>query len=154
MALRDYGYIAKFFYGLISCLVVIQILLGFFWVLTNGFQTTVINWHKCLGLTILVLNALALLWLFCSRIKLMSAGVVPVLLYACLFALPLTGWISTTAAGNPPVFWGHTFAMPGVPFHTSFAILILELHGVFAGIFIALAVIYVLTKIKVRKRRR
>lgn len=67
--------------------------------------------HKSLGLTILALAALRLIWRACAGAPLpppdtprwqhLAAATSHWLLYALLFALPLSGWTFNSAAGYP-----------------------------------------------------
>jgi cytochrome b561 len=73
------------------------------------------NWHKWAGVTILVLSAVRLLWRLAHRPpapaampawQQRSAHAVHALLYALFFAVPLTGWAYSSAAGFPIVWFG------------------------------------------------
>ncbi len=73
------------------------------------------NWHKWLGISILVLSAVRLLW----RIMKPPPDDIPMrawqrkaahlthgALYVLFFAVPLSGWMYSTAAGFPVVVFG------------------------------------------------
>lgn len=73
------------------------------------------NWHKWLGISILVLSAVRLLW----RIMKSPPDDIPMgawqrkaahlthgALYVLFFAVPLSGWMYSTAAGFPVVVFG------------------------------------------------
>jgi cytochrome b561 len=78
------------------------------------------NWHKWAGVTILALSAARLLWRLSHRPPALPEGVlahmppwqrfahhaVHVLLYALFFAVPLSGWAYSSAAGFPIVWFG------------------------------------------------
>lgn len=73
------------------------------------------NWHKWAGVTILALSALRLLWRLTHRPpadlpmpgwQKFGAHAVHWLLYACFFAVPLSGWAYSSAAGFPIVWFG------------------------------------------------
>jgi cytochrome b561 len=78
------------------------------------------NWHKWAGITILLLSALRLLWRLSHRPPSLPAQVVSAmpawqrhahsmthtLLYLLFFAVPLTGWAYSSAAGFQVVWFG------------------------------------------------
>ena len=74
------------------------------------------SWHKWAGMTILLLSALRLLWrLWHPSPDLPSAmppwqrrlaGASHHLLYVLFFAIPLTGWLFSSASGFPVVYFG------------------------------------------------
>jgi len=73
------------------------------------------NWHKWAGMTILALSALRLLWRLAKRApadlampawQARAAHAVHFLLYLCFFAVPLSGWAYSSAAGFPIVWFG------------------------------------------------
>lgn len=73
------------------------------------------NWHKWAGVMILVLSALRLLWRLTHRPpapaampawQARTAHGVHLALYALFFALPLSGWAYSSAAGFPVVLFG------------------------------------------------
>ena len=76
----------------------------------------VYNWHKWVGVTVLVLASLRLLWRFTHRTPPLVASIPPlqrigahtahVLLYVLMFAMPLTGWIYSNFSGYPVVYLG------------------------------------------------
>ena len=73
------------------------------------------NWHKWAGVTILLLSALRLLWRLFNKPpadlpapawQLTAAHVTHWTLYAVFFAVPLSGWAYSSAAGFPIVWFG------------------------------------------------
>lgn len=73
------------------------------------------NWHKWAGVTILALSALRLLWRLTHRPpadlpmpawQAFGAHAVHGLLYLAFFAVPLSGWAYSSAAGFPVVWFG------------------------------------------------
>jgi cytochrome b561 len=73
------------------------------------------NWHKWAGVTILALSALRLLWSLTHRTpadlpmpawQLRAAHLIHGLLYLLFFAVPLSGWAYSSAAGFPIVWFG------------------------------------------------
>lgn len=78
------------------------------------------RWHKEFGLLILMLAIVRLTWRLRNitptlahlpRWENMAARTVHGLFYFFMFALPLSGWLLTSAAGLPPSFFGF-FVLP------------------------------------------
>lgn len=128
MAFRNtstiYGSVTKFFHWIIFFLVIGLLLVGFFVenIPDEATRYSVINAHKLSGLTTLILVTLWLLWSLVNpkpqlpvgtpKIQYILARTVHFLLYALLIAMPICGWVMTTASGHPPHFFGHVLALP------------------------------------------
>lgn len=79
-------------------------------------KITLILVHKALGMVALVLVALRLAWRVRSTLPRLAPGLpawqqvaarfVHLLFYALMFALPLTGWLMSSAGGYPVSFFG------------------------------------------------
>ncbi len=84
-------------------------------------KLVVYGWHKWIGLTIMVLTLVRLAWrwrhppptlpLRLARWEHVLAPAAHALLYLLLLAMPLSGWLMTSAAGLP-VFWFGLFQVP------------------------------------------
>jgi cytochrome b561 len=80
-----------------------------------------LNLHKSLGMTILVLAIIRLVWRLANPVPSLAglaatwerrlAGISHFLLYALLFAMPLSGWMMSSAR-NFPVSWFGQFQFP------------------------------------------
>lgn len=76
----------------------------------------VYSWHKWAGVTIFVLSAVRLAWRLAHPAPALpatlpgwqraAAGASHRLFYALFFAVPLTGWLFSSAAGFPTVWFG------------------------------------------------
>lgn len=74
------------------------------------------SWHKWLGVTVLALAVIRVLWRKANRPpappasmpqwQVKAADATHALLYLLIFAVPLTGYLYTTAAGVPVVYLG------------------------------------------------
>ncbi len=73
------------------------------------------SWHKWMGITVLVLAALRLGWRLVRRPppplpapawQQQIAELTHVLLYVLMFAVPLSGWLMSSAKGFPVVWFG------------------------------------------------
>lgn len=113
-----YGFIAQAFHWLIVVMLIVQYQLGSIaHDLPRGFDKLVLmSRHKSLGITILGLALLRLAWRFISKPPPAPADLHPLLrrlgrvthvvLYGLLFALPITGWLASSAANSPVSWWG------------------------------------------------
>ncbi len=76
----------------------------------------VYSWHKWAGITVLLLTVLRLVWRHVRPPPPLPATVTPLdrrlapwghaALYVLLFAMPITGWLMSSAAGIPVVLYG------------------------------------------------
>lgn len=86
----------------------------------------VYQWHKSLGLTVLILTLLRLFWRLTHRAPPLPPGMTAwerlaaksthVLFYVLIIALPLTGWVLVSASklGLPTLYW-NLFQWPHLP---------------------------------------
>src|SRR5215831_19278123 len=102
-----YGTVAMTFHWIIAILVVINVALGFWFanVMERGDPNLfmIVQTHKSIGLTVLVLSVLRLGWRLINPIPPMPAGMSPALvvaarfshamLYVFIIAVPLAGWV-------------------------------------------------------------
>jgi cytochrome b561 len=81
----------------------------------SDFKVRVYSVHEWIGLTVWMLTALRLIWRWrnpppppvpMARIQHLAAGAVHVLLYVVLFALPISGWMMSSAFAFPVVYLG------------------------------------------------
>ncbi|MBW4051317.1 MAG: hypothetical protein HIU85_07625 [Proteobacteria bacterium] len=118
-----WGSLSQFFHWLIVALILVQAALGLTGLLLPlGMEKlAVLARHKSIGLTILGLAALRLLWRWLNPTPPLQSNLKPherwlahfthVSLYILLFAMPLTGWIMSSARGFP-VSWFNLFQLP------------------------------------------
>ncbi|MBB2487090.1 cytochrome b [Mitsuaria sp. WAJ17] len=99
------------------------------------------NWHKWAGMTILALSTLRLLWRLGHRPpadlpmpawQARAAHAVHFLLYLTFFAVPLSGWAYSSAAGFPIVWFGVLPLPDFVPIDKALAHQLKELHELLA----------------------
>lgn len=150
----EYGTISKFFHWSIAILIIGMIFLGFF--MGNATSYAV---HKSIGLTILLLAALRLLWRLFNPPPYLpntvpdwqkaAAHLSHYLLYFLLFAMPLSGWIMSTAAGHPPSFWWSvTVPTPWVPISKNIAGIANQTHEILAWTLSALIALHTAAALK------
>ncbi len=113
-----YNRIAVLLHWLIAALIVAAFGLGVVMVDIPGLTPTKLkyfSWHKWLGVTVLALVAVRLLWRLWhgapAPVRMpawqqRSATVVHVLLYLLMFAVPISGYFYSLAAGVPVVYLG------------------------------------------------
>jgi cytochrome b561 len=119
-----YTTIAIALHWLIAVLIVGAFTLGLVMTDIPGFSPTKLRyfaWHKWAGVTVLLLAALRLLWRLKNRPPALAAAMpawqrgaahgLHHLLYLMMFAVPVSGYLYTLAAGVPVVYFG-LFKLP------------------------------------------
>lgn len=139
----SYGNVAKFFHWLIAFLIFCMILLGFLMV---GKKLT--NIHQLTGLTIFTLTACRLIWKLCnptvklpdtvSKLEKIAAHTVQILLYVCMFGMPLSGWAMSTAFDLVPHIGSLHFPMPGINIDEAQGNFFQDIHNTLAWVLIIL----------------
>ncbi len=154
--LQAYGGIAKFFHWAIAVLIIGMIAVG---LIMSDMENSpdkfkLIGLHKEFGIVILILACMRLGWKIIDisplfpdsihRISKFGAKAVHFLLYVFMFAMPVTGWLMSSAAGFPISFFG-LFVLPSlVSPDKKFAHDMAELHEILAWILIVLISLHVL----------
>ncbi len=119
---RSWGSLSKALHWLIVLLIINQ-----WWIaeraesLKGLAKLEALAWHKSFGMTILMLALLRLAWRLGNPTPDLAAEtkswertlakISHVLLYALIFAIPLTGWLMSSAK-NYPVSWFKVFQFP------------------------------------------
>jgi len=121
------------------------------------------NWHKWAGVTILMLSALRLLWRLSHRPPALPANVLAAmptwqrrahsathaLLYLLFFAVPLSGWAYSSAAGLPIVWFGVLPLPDWVSVNKDLADAVLKpLHAAFAFSLAGFALLHIAASLK------
>jgi len=120
---RSWGAVSKTLHWLIVLLIIMQ------WVIMQRAEALpmgsdkifVIGMHKSFGMTVFALAVIRLVWRWMNPVptleglahtwERMLAGLSHLLLYALIFAMPLTGWLMSSAR-NFPVSWFGVFTFP------------------------------------------
>lgn len=124
-SLDSWGLAARFFHWFMAVLIFAQIALGWMavsWRL-SPLKLDLFVWHKSLGILLLVLLVLRLIWRLGNPAPAHPAGLAPwegrashivhALLYVLMAALPMTGWVISSASNIPfKVFW--LFPLPAI----------------------------------------
>lgn len=111
--------------------------------------------HRSIGVTIFALAALRVVWRLVDQRpdwpsamagwERRLARFTHVLLYALLFAIPLTGWLLSSAEGDP-VTWFGLFELPPVTAGADDALE--DLHEVLFNVLVAAAAVHALAALK------
>lgn len=122
---ESWGGPAKLFHWLMAALIFAQIALGLVAVSWRVSPTklNLFVWHKSTGMLILALLALRLLWRLSNRVPALpsemaaweraGAHLSHFLLYVLMIALPVTGWVISSASNVPfRIFW--TVPLPAI----------------------------------------
>lgn len=150
---REWGTLSKALHWIIVLLIITQ------WTiaqradaLPNGLaKLQALAWHKSFGMTILMLALIRLVWRWLNPVPTLDgvtkawertlAHISHFLLYALLFAMPLTGWMMSSAK-NYPVSWFKLFQWPDLvqPSEKVFQFM----HSAHEAMFLALVVVALL----------
>ena len=155
-----YTGIAQLFHWIIAGLIVTQFILA--WSaedLPLGMhKLALFARHKSIGMTVLMLAVLRLLWRFKHRppqlpaamtpIERRLAGATHVAFYVLLFAMPITGWMMSSAK-NYSVSWFGLFTWPDLIAQNDGAFNVLKTtHDYLSDILFGIAVLHVLAALK------
>jgi cytochrome b561 len=150
---QSYGSVTKFFHWLIFLLLLGMVIFGYYLEdFPKDVQPVTYNIHKIVGLLILLLVALRALWRAVNVKPLpintktwerFAEGAIHFLLYAVIIAMPIVGWIGSSAAGRPPHIGSWQLLLP-VPKSESLADISFDLHEWLAIALIVLVAIHVL----------
>lgn len=119
---RTWGILSKTLHWLIVLLIILQ------WVIIQRAEelkglakVEALYWHKSFGITVLALAIVRLVWRWANPVPALAnvtktwerllAGFSHFALYALLFAIPLTGWMMSSAR-NFPVSWFKLVQLP------------------------------------------
>jgi cytochrome b561 len=127
--------------------------------LPNGLaKLQVLAWHKSFGITILMLAAIRLVWRLMNPTPELTTETKPweralaklshLLLYALIFAMPLTGWMMSSAR-NFPVSWFKLFQLPDLvaPGEQTFHQM-LDLHHLLFKVLVGVALLHIAGALK------
>jgi cytochrome b561 len=157
--LTKWGAVSKTLHWLIVVLIIVQYTLAEAADDLTGYGKLVtLSRHKSLGLTILGLAILRLLWRWVNPTPELPAGMKPwerwaaklshFGLYTLLFAIPVAGWMLSSAS-NFPVSWFGLVRLPDlVPADKGLQELFHDVHEGLFKILVALAVVHIAAALK------
>ncbi len=157
---RAWGALSKTLHWLIVALIVVQ------WLiaeradeLPNGLaKLQALAWHKSIGITVLMLAVIRWVWRAVNPVPSLDGLARPWerrlatathwLLYGLLFAIPLTGWMMSSAR-NFPVSWFKLFQLPDLvaPSDQTFRQMH-EMHELLFNVLVGVAVLHALGALK------
>jgi cytochrome b561 len=155
-----YTAVAQLFHWIIAALIVTQFALA--WTaedLPLGMhKLAVYARHKSVGMTVLMLAILRLLWRFWHRPPELPAGMTPIermlarsthiAFYVLLFAMPLTGWMMSSAK-NYSVSWFGLFTWPNLIAQNDAAFDFLKAtHDLLSDVLLVIAILHILAALK------
>lgn len=156
-----YGFVTKFLHWLVMLLVIGMLTVGTFMgdIESKDLKGQVYMLHKSTGLIILTLGILFILWSTMNRKpkypidmpcrEKCLARTVHVLLYVLLVAMPLSGWIMSSAAGYYPNFFGQfEVPMPFIPVLKPLSQTAKDFHYYFAWSFAGLIGLHAIGALK------
>jgi cytochrome b561 len=160
LPLPRYGAVAMLFHWLLAVMIVLALLLG--WYMADLpfslARVKLFNWHKWLGMTIMLVAALRLLWRLSrpapalpgtmASWELLLAHVSHASMYILFFAVPLIGWARSSAAGFPIVYFGLVRLPDFVDKDKALAASLTQAHAIAAYTLAALIVLHVAAAIK------
>lgn len=120
------------------------------------------NYHKWAGICVLILSVLRLLWRFTHRPPALPVAIEQAMptwqarvyhathgaLYALFFAVPLIGWVYSSAAGFPIVLFGVIPLPDLLAVNKEFAKQIKEWHEISAFALVGLALLHIAAALK------
>jgi cytochrome b561 len=155
-----YTAVAQALHWIIAALIVTQFVLAYMALdLPNGVhKLALFARHKSFGMTVLMLAILRLLWRLTNPPPELPAGMAPferliarathVAFYVLLFAMPLTGWMMSSAK-NYAVSWFGLFTWPNLIGKNEAAFDALRAtHDVLSDVLFAIAVLHILAALK------
>jgi cytochrome b561 len=155
-----YGAVAQTFHWLIAALIVTQFTLAYLAddLPLGAHKLALLARHKSFGMTVLMLAVLRLLWRLNNPPPPLPAGMTPlertlarathIAFYVLLFAMPLTGWLMSSAK-NYSVSWFGVFTWPNLIAKNETAFDALRsTHHILSYALFAIAVLHILAALK------
>jgi cytochrome b561 len=155
-----YGAVAQAFHWIIAALVVTQFVLANLEVdlPIGAHKLALLARHKSVGMTILMLAVLRLLWRLWNPPPALPVGMKPIertlarashyTFYVLLFAMPVTGWMMSSAK-NYSVSWFGLFTWPNLIGENEAAFHLLHTtHETLSDVLFAVAVLHILAALK------
>lgn len=158
---KKFGAISKFFHWSVSILIISMLTLGF--IMTrmdrSAFKFQLYSIHKSLGLSLLILIVLRLIWRLFNKPPAYPnsipnweqnlARLGHWIIYMIILAIPLSGWLMSTASGYLANFWGWgKWAMPWIETNKALAQTANYYHTRLAYVIIGLLILHILMALK------
>ncbi|MDF0606415.1 cytochrome b [Neisseriaceae bacterium TC5R-5] len=163
--MQKYSSVQMALHWLIAAFIVSVLIIGWYFnsieitsPATFKLKAALIAWHKWLGIGILLLVFIRILWRIWRGVphslpgqpkwQLKIAAFTHLLLYMLMFAMPLIGWLMSSAKGYP-VVWFNLVQLPDlVSKNESLGKVLASLHSVLAYVLVALLILHALAALK------
>jgi cytochrome b561 len=157
---RRWGAIAQLLHWLIVLFIVAQFTLAtlFEQLPAGAKKLTLLSRHKSIGITILMLALVRLAWRWSNTIPTLPDTLKPyervlarlthALLYVLLFAVPLSGWLMSSARGFPVSWFGFLQLPDLVPKNKVLYEALLTTHGILAWTLGIVATVHLVAALK------
>jgi len=153
-----FGIISILFHWSMAFLIILMLILGFYMAnLPKGPElSNLVKTHKSIGVLILLLVLLRLIWRVNNLTPVLNIPLwekvaeqgVHWVLYLLIFAMPITGWLMSSAAGNSPAFFG-LFVLPNlVSPNKSLVHTFFEMHETLAFCLVAFIIFHTIAALK------
>jgi cytochrome b561 len=155
-----YGWLAILLHWLMAVLLILLVVLGLYMtrIPISPLKLKLYGWHKQLGILALILVVGRLLWRLINQ-----RPVFPFVMpdwekfaalsahwtfYACMFLLPISGWLLTSAAGLPVSFFGWGVLPDFIAPNESQRLWLTQIHNWLAYLLIGLLCLHTLAAFK------
>jgi cytochrome b561 len=157
---RRWGAIAQLLHWLIVLFIVAQFTLAtlFEQLPAGAKKLTLLSRHKSIGITILILAVVRLAWRWSNPTPTLPDTLKPyertlarlthALLYVLLFAVPLSGWLMSSARGFPVSWFGFLQLPDLVPKNKALYEALLTTHGILAWTLGVVATVHLVAALK------
>jgi len=153
---NSYGAVAKLLHWSSFLLILLMYKLG--WTAEamslSPQKIALIGWHKSVGITVLTIILLRLLWKVTNpspalpahmgRMQIMAAQGAHWLLYLLVLAMPLSGWMMSSAAGLRVSVFGWVTLPALIAPNRALAHTLREAHGVIAWVLLSVVTLHIL----------
>ena len=158
--LERYAPTAIALHWLIALLILVTLPLGLYMsdLPLSPYKLKLYSWHKWIGITVLMLAIFRVLWRashtpprlsdLTPRWQRIASNAVHILLYVLLFAIPLSGWLMSSAKGVQTVWFGVVPLPDLVGKDKALGELLTTVHGTLNYILMGLIVIHIAAAIK------
>lgn len=159
--LENYGTVAKLFHWIIALLVITLLTVGFIMINlpdNTPSRGSVYTVHKLVGLTVLLIMLFRLAWTIINPKPVLpkkaphwekwAVYLVHGALYVVLLAMPLSGWVMSTAADHAPHLGNLSLPLPGIPISKTLSENAEQAHEILAWVLIVLIIIHILAALK------
>lgn len=157
----DYDPVTKGLHWTVAVLIIVLLCLGWYMVELNYYDrwyNASLEWHKALGMLALVVGAVKICWATGRRVpappasmaawERLSARAMHWTLFAMMIAVPVSGYIVSTSAGQGIAIFGW-FEVPAVlPESEDLRDLAIELHYYLAYITVAVVLLHTVAALK------